>query len=110
MGEQYSNTYKARHIFYYPLLFIYSFLVLHFRHASDTPSKESPLDLVGSMGDQTKVLRKLPHCPGILLEIPADKDDVRLVPVKHPLRDLAVGDTTDGRDNELVADGSLDRP
>ena len=71
-------------------------------------AKEAPGNLVRDMDGDAEVLGECPHRAGVLLERPPDEDDVRRILVEHPLRDAAVGDVVDGRDDEPPAERGLD--
>ncbi len=78
------------------------------RRPTNTPSKEGPFNLVRHHNVHIKVLSKLPDCTRILLEMPADEDNVRLIVVEHFLSGLTVRNAADGAYDDLVADSSLD--
>lgn len=56
----------------------------------------------------TQILGERPDGARVLLELPANEDDVGFVVVEDGLRGLAVVDAADGRDEELVAERGLD--
>ncbi len=56
----------------------------------------------------TKVLRKLPHQAWVLLKPTTNEDDVRFVLLKDILCDVAVLDTINDTDDDLVTECSFD--
>ena len=60
------------------------------------------------MDGYTQVLRELPYGTWVLLEMSAYKDHVRLVIIEDALCSLAVADSPDGRNNEVVANSGFD--
>ena len=71
-------------------------------------SQECPLDLVGYLDLHSEILSELPHHARVLLERAADEDHVGLALVEDALREHAIVDSTNGADQDLVADCSLD--
>ncbi len=76
--------------------------------SSNTPSREPPLDLMRLHDLHSKIFRELPNQSGVLLEVPTDEADVRLVLVQNPLSHMPVVDPADGGDDDLIAESGFD--
>lgn len=76
--------------------------------SSSTSPEKTQLNLARNVDLHPKLLGKLPHRTGILLEMPSHQYDIRTPIVKKHVGSLAVANAPNGADENLAGAGLFD--